>query len=280
MVMILRKAKPEDKSKVFEVEAKSMPSLQYLPHLFDEWSSEKHGDLSVVELDGEVIGVGKYTSMPDGSAWIEALRVTPEKQGLGAGKLLYEHWFELARQQGVNHMRMYTNVSNAKSKGLAERFGLRVEGTYREATLPIKGAEIRGEAPAFKRVSDWGKAVRILMPHAERWGGFLVMNRTFYRINPLTCAYLSERGMLYEDEASGSVVTLGARFMPQQSLHIGLISGDYEACLRFALRRGVEKKVERLSILWPPELVDVEASVTGFGFKRSREDFITMGIAL
>ena len=86
MVMILRKAKPEDKPKVFEVEAKSMPSLQYLPHLFDEWTSEKHGDLSVVELDGEVIGVGKYTSMPDGSAWIEALRVTPEKQGLGAGK--------------------------------------------------------------------------------------------------------------------------------------------------------------------------------------------------
>ncbi len=106
------------------------------------------------------------------------------------------------------------------------------------------------------------------------------MNRTFYSLNPLTCAYFAKQGMVYEDTETGSVTTLGARFMPWQSLHIGLISGDHEACLRFALQEGLKRNVERLSILWPPGESDIERSVTGFGFRVSREDFITLGITV
>jgi hypothetical protein len=277
-MLLLRKARPEDKAKVFEVEAKSMPSLQYLPQLYDDWSAETIGDLSVVEYNGGIIGVGKYSRLPDGTAWLEALRVTPEKQGLGGGKILYEHWFKLAKQQHVDHMRMYTNMSNAKSKGLAERFGLRVEGTYREALLPKDAATV--ETTDFERVTDPEKAEKLLMPQSQRWGGFIVMNRTFYKLNPLTCAYFGKQGMVYHDEASSSTVTLGARFMPWQSLHIGIMSGNYEKCLKFSMAKGVEGKVGRLSILFPPDRSDVQASVTGFGFKISPEDYITMGIAV
>jgi hypothetical protein len=134
------------------------------------------------------------------------------------------------------------------------------------------------KAIEFKQVKNPEKAAKLLMPHAEEWGGFIVMNRTFYRLNTLTCAYLTERGMVYADEASDSVVTLGSRFMPWQSLHIGLITGNHEKCLSFSYAKGLEEKVGRLSMLFPPERNDVQASVTEFGFKISPEDFITMGI--
>lgn len=280
MVLLqLRKATAEDKEKVFDVESKSTPNLRYLPYVYDDWRIEEKGDLSVVELEGEIIGVGKYSRLPDESAWLEALRVTPAKQGIGAGKRLYEHWFQLAKEQNIKNMRMYTNVTNVKSKGLAERYGLRVEGTYREALLPLKDAKILDIEYNFNQITD-SKATEIIMKLSEKWQGFLIMNRTFYKINPATCAYLTKQGFIYEDTKTGSVVTLGARFMPWQSLHIGLISGDYDACINFALQKGIEKKVERLSILYPPTAQDVQDALTQYAFKQTQENFITMGIKL
>ena len=67
--------------------------------------------------------------MPDGSVWLEALRVSPEVQGQGVGKRFYQR-FELAKLRSVNTMRMYTGVNNAKSKGLAEQFGFHIAAAY------------------------------------------------------------------------------------------------------------------------------------------------------
>jgi RimJ/RimL family protein N-acetyltransferase len=213
MQLHLRKATAEDKVKVLDVESKSTPNLRYLPYVYDDWRIEKYGDLSVVELDGEIIGVGKYTRLPDESVWLEALRVTLAKQGIGAGKCLYEHWFQLAKEQNIKTMRMYTNVSNVKSKGLAERYGLRVQGTYREALMPLKDVASISETVAFRQVNDSKEATKLLTDQSERWGGFLVINRTFYKLNPAIYKYLTEQGMVYKETATGSTITLGSRFM-------------------------------------------------------------------
>ena len=76
----------------------------------------------------------KLTVLPDGSAWLEALRVAPFAQGKGVGKQFYQHFFTVARERGIPSMRMYTGVRNAVSKGLAERFGFRLAATYRGAS--------------------------------------------------------------------------------------------------------------------------------------------------
>ena len=277
MKMELRRARPEDREKAAWVESKSTPNLRYLPNVFDMFVSDKVGELSVVLLDGEMIGTGKYTIVPDGSAWLETLRVIPEKQGLGAGKKFYEHWFELARSQGVKTMRMYTGVDNVVSKGLAERFGLRLAGTYRGASKPcVKD----GGEYAFKQVKDQKKATALIMPLREKWGGFLVMNRTFYSITPALCADLAAKGMVYEDPKTRSVITLGARFMPEQALHVGVFSGDPAACLGFAAQRCAEIGAARLSCLFPPTAADTQAALTGHGFQLDKSDQIVMEINL
>jgi GNAT superfamily N-acetyltransferase len=279
MEIKLRKARPGDQDKVIWVESKSTPNLSYVPHVWDMFLGDETGDWSVAELNGEIVGCGKYTILPDGSAWLETLRVIPERQGLGVGKRLYERWFELARSQGVATMRMYTGTGNVVSKGLAERFGLRVAGTYKEARMQCT-KDASTSTAGFKQVRDPEKAVELLMPLSGKWAGFLVMNRTFYRFTPDLCSYLAEGGMVYEDHTTGSVVTLGARFMPEDALHIGVLEGDLRACLDFALSKGRERGAGRLNIQYPPSANDVHEALTGYGFSVGASDFIVMEVHL
>jgi len=274
MEINLRKARPGDRDRVIWVESKSTPNLSYVPHVWDMFLADETGDWSVAELDGEIVGCGKYTILPDGSAWLETLRVIPERQGLGIGKRLYEHWFRLARGHGVKAMRMYTGTGNIVSRGLAERYGLRLAGTYREARMPcIKGAH---RAPGFRRVTDAGKATELLMPLSGTWAGFLVMNRTYYEFTPALCRHLAESGMVYHEPRTGSVVTLGARFMPEDALHIGAMGGDLRACLEFAMKLGAERGSARLNCQYPPTATNVHEALTSCGFTVVASDFIVM----
>ena len=119
MQITIRVVTEEDRDAVLAVESQSTPNLKYLPMVFDQFLSDPEGDFSVAEMDGEVVGCGKFTVMPDGSAWLEALRVIPRAQGQGIGKAFYARFFEVAEGKGIKTMRMYTGMKNKVSKGLA-----------------------------------------------------------------------------------------------------------------------------------------------------------------
>ena len=131
---------------------------------------------------------------------------------------------------------------------------------------------------SFKRVADPGSATELLMRHSEAWGGWLVMNRTYYRLSPELCAHLAEKGMVYEDPDTESVIAMGARFMPRHGLHIGLFAGDAEACLSFAMQTAVERGIEKMHCLFPSHIPGVEESLTGFGFRLEPADFIVLEV--
>lgn len=271
----VRRARRDDLDAIIAVEAGSTPGLRYVARVFDDFVSDEIGEFSVAEIDDQVVACGKFTLLPDHSAWLETLRVQPAYQGKGAGKRLYERFFEVARRAGVTTLRMYTGVTNLVSKGLAERFGFRLAGTFRGAWLPLEAAAA-GPAPAFMPVSDPERAAALLMPHAPRWTGFVVMNRTFYALSPILCADFARAGRVFEERASGSVVVLGARFMPEQALHIGLYAGDTRACLDFAAHLGVERGAGRLSCLFPPAAADIQSALTERGYRLESSDFIVM----
>ena len=278
--ILLRRAREEDREKLIWVESKSTPNLNYVARVFDMFLSDESGELSVAEADGEVVACAKYTVVPDGSAWLETLRVIPERQGIGIGKRFYERFFELSRERDVTTMRMYTGVNGFVSKGLAERFGFQLAATYRGAWLSCQPETTPASTGAFQQVIDPDRATALLMPFYEKWTGFWVMNRTFYSLTPALCADLAQKGLVYEDPSSRSVITLGARFMPEQALHIGVFGGDVEACLGFAMQQGIEREVERLSCLFPPSAADVQNSLTQYGFQLEASDFIVMEVHL
>lgn len=280
MPFILRRARPEDRENVYEVEKSATPGLIYLPHVFDDFVADEVGELIVAECEGQLVGCGKFTVLPDGSAWLETLRVVKAAQGQGIGKLFYQRFFELGRAKKVPAMRMYTNINNLASKGLAERFGLSVAGTYIGQKLACQPGLYSSAPTGFQCVRDAELAAELLLPLCEKWTGFMVLNRTFYAINPALAATLAAQGMLYYDQASRSLVVLGARFMPQQALHIGLMAGDLTACLTFAMHQATVKGVGSIQCLTPTAAKDVQAELTRQQFQFESSEFIVMGVDL
>ncbi|MEM7534240.1 MAG: GNAT family N-acetyltransferase [Chloroflexota bacterium] len=282
----MRKARHDDRGKIITVEAGSMPHWRYVDHVFDQFMADPRGEFSVAELDGEVVGCAKLTVMPSepgqASGWLETLRVTPARQGMGIGKRLYQRFFEVAHREGLQTMRMYTGVNNAVSKGLAEHFGFQADATFYGASLLCDTipTSVTKQASSFTQVTDAASATELLMPHSAEWNGYVVMNRTFYTLAPALCRYLAQQGHVYEDRSSGSVLAMGARFMPQQALHIGLFAGDAEACLDFAMHKAIAMQTERVSCFFPTQAVGIQQPLEVAGFQFAPAAFVVMAIHL
>ena len=131
-----------------------------------------------------------------------------------------------------------------------------------------------GEHP-FRALESPREASELIMPRAEKWGGFMVMNRTFYAITPELCAFLAHKGMVYADPR-GNLLVAGARFMPEQALHLGMFHGEVEPCLAFALHIGAQSGAAKLSCLFPARARDIKAELAGFGFQFEPSGFIVM----
>jgi GNAT superfamily N-acetyltransferase len=258
------------------VESLSTPNLSYLPNVFEMFVSDHVGEFCVAEMDNQIVACGKFSVMPDGSAWVETLRVIPAFQGLGVGKRIYERFFEVAKSRQITTLRMYTGVRNAVSKGLAERYGFKLAATYRGAWKRCGPESIRESILPFQQITDIGQAVDLLMPLAQKWHGHFVMNRTFYAITPALCRDWTQKGLVYTEPSTGSVLIAGARFMPEQALHISVLQGDIQACLNFAMQKGIEVDAEKLSCLFPPSAKDIQESLLGYGFELEKSDFIVM----
>ncbi|MFT7585437.1 MAG: N-acetylglutamate synthase-like GNAT family acetyltransferase [Cellvibrionaceae bacterium] len=272
----IRKALYEDKEKLVIVEAKSTPNLRYVPHVFNQFLEDKRGEFCVAEIDGEMVGCAKFTITPNGSAWVETLRVIPERQGLGVGKRLYQRFFEIAEREEVSTMRMYTGINNAVSKGLAEQAGFQLEATFCGMSLQCDPSSAVISPPAFHPITDPRQATALIMEHSLDWNDFLVMNRTFYKLTPELCAYLVQLGQVYQEPISGSVVVLGARFMPEQALHLGLFAGDHDVCLQFARAKAAEIGVKQLSCLFPASALVTKQALGAHGFEPNAAEFIVM----
>ena len=272
--ILLRKARSEDLDDVVWVESLSTPSLSYVPHVWGMFLNDEEGDWSVDLLDGKIMGCGKYSILPDGSAWLETLRVVPQAQGKGLGKRLYEHWLKLSKEKGVKAMRMYTGVRNVVSEGLAKRYGLSLAQTFHGTKMVAEPFEAKH---GFKNVSDVSEATGLLIPLGEKWGGWVVLNRTYFKWSTELCKWLTENGMVYRDP-KGNVVVMGARFMKEFQLHIGLFDGDAETCLGFAKSEAAARGVKSLHCLYPDHLTGVEEALTGNGFEMEPSPFIVMEI--
>ena len=273
--IIVRRALDADREALFIVEAKSTPNLRYLPQVYDLFLNGKRGAFLAAEADGELAGCAKLTALPDGSAWLETLRVIPERQGLGVGKRLYEEFFNVARVQGIRTMRMYTGLSNVVSKGLAERFGFELEETFLGYSLPVYERETEKETSTWQPVTNPDRAQEIVLANRESWHNFLVMNRTFYRLSAPLCVDLSARQQIFAD-ALGNVAVLGARFMPEQALHIGHFAGDARVCLAFAQALAARHSIPRLSCFFPQAATNIREALEAYGFTPDRAPYIVM----
>ena len=235
------------------------------------------GPLLGAYRDGELVGIAKYTVLPDHTAWLETLRVTPAHQRQGVGRRLYEEFQALSKEKGVESMAMYTGLKNIPSYSLARVFGLDTAGRYREMQLDLDGVA-KPEKPAFAPVGE-DRAVELVLPLSEKYEGFVIFNRTFMRINEANVRALAREGKVLEDPATGSVLVFGNRFLEKRSVQIAMMDGDADACIDYAIAVGLEKGVPAVVTETPLDAEALQAQFAARGFKATAELQVMSGPA-
>ena len=265
-----KKGTMADLDRMLEIEASAIPapSGQYLRenrHFYFDGILNRGEMVVACNEEDYPVGIGQYSVLPDGSGWLECLRVEKEYQHQGAGKAIYRRYMELAQETQAPSMAMFTGRKNLASKGLAEKYGFHLAAALHHYDLDL--STISPEmVPGFHPVADQEEAVALLTPRVEQdpWGPFMGLNRTFFHFGEPLYRYLHRENMVYTD--GESLLVLGARMLRHRGLNVGYMSGDLDQCLRFAASATAAQGLPKLSLFAPPEREDIAQAAKKAGF--------------
>jgi len=263
-------ASHEDMAEALRVERETMGDYVYLEDAWHYFESLRGGLVSVSN-DGKMVGIGRFSVLPDGSGWLETLRVVPEYQRKGVGRAIYNKYLELARENGCPSMAMFTGAENVASSALAEVFGLRTAARHRGYHL----TNLEGGVPhGFVHVG-WQRAAELILPMKEEYRDYMTFNRTFHRINEANARQFAAEGKVFEERESGSFIVCGARFQHQVTLHIAMMGGDLDRCIDFAANYAKAQGLKKVSCTFALENEKLESALKARGFAAEKSDLIT-----
>lgn len=137
--MKIREAQRGDKQDIL-VLSKQIWEDDYIYRVFDSWLED--GGFYVGELNGKVIGTAKLTMLPGNIAWLEGLRLMPQKHRKGLGKQLSEFVFREAirmKHRGdVRHIEFSTYYHNDASLHMGYKSGFHVIERYNVLSIENK----------------------------------------------------------------------------------------------------------------------------------------------
>ena len=270
MGFTVRLATYEDMAEAVRVEKETMGDYVYLE---DAWHyfNTLNGGLVCVFHGEKMVGIGRFSVLPDGSGWLETLRVTPEYQRKGIGRKIYEKYVELAQINHCPSMAMFTGVNNVASSALAEIFGLKTAAQHRGYHL----TNLEGGNPHGFVHAGWQRAVELILPLKDEYNNYMTFNRTFHRVNEANAKQFALEGKVFEDKESGSFIVCGARFQHQVTLHIAMMGGDYNKCIDFAVNYAKAQGLKKVSCTFAIENEKLESALKARGFAADKSDLIT-----
>lgn len=119
-MIIYRKIQSEDYKDIVEICQDIWDGADYLPDFFEGWLLDEGCFLGGIDTEtNQVIVVGKYSILPDGSGWLEGLRVHPRYRGKGLSKDIILRLLNMAKvdlEKGlINKIAFSTHISSAAS---------------------------------------------------------------------------------------------------------------------------------------------------------------------
>lgn len=226
-----------------EIEKQALPIISpYYKDNYQIFSEEIPGDLIIV-FDGDYpVGMGRYSFHPDGSMWLETVRVRPDYQRMGIGTGIYEKYLEVAKEQNIDLVRLYTEGFNDKSMGLTKKMGFQIIQKYDYYSLAAdaEGREAdKADTRGFVVEKDLDKVMRII--EAQPWTELICMNNVFYEPSRDNMVWFVERDMFYSK--GDSLMLVGARHNRNSVAYLGYMAGDYQSCVEAAISMNPGKTV-------------------------------------
>lgn len=267
-----RLAKREDMDRLLAIEAAALPSAIYLKEVEDEFYDPDCGTFIVAEIDGILAGFAHYSIQYDNAAWIETLRVDPVLQKNGAGTYIWDHIMEICKELNPPAIRMYTNIGNDGSIKLAYRNKLGIVLNTHEYALSLKGLQSPPRHD-FEPVR-YEDIEKLLAPYKEGYHGYYFTNRTFYAMNDALYKALAEdRKVWAKDDA---VIVVGSRYRHDSGLHVGMLCGNVDDCIDFAVAEGINQGVPKVICMVPNDRQELADKLRLHGFVLTGNDIIMM----
>lgn len=132
-MIILRELQHEDYDDVVEICKDIWDGLDYLPSILHSWIDDKQGIfIAAVDSDtNKVVGTDKYSTLADGTGWLEGIRVHKDYRGRKIAKLLTEYVLEHAikdLQAGkVQKIAFSTHESSVESITMMKSYDFQIE---------------------------------------------------------------------------------------------------------------------------------------------------------
>jgi GNAT superfamily N-acetyltransferase len=293
--LVFRQATPADKPAMAAICAQIWEGDDYIPYVWDKWMAEPYGQLSVVELDGKVIALGKLTRLAPEEWWLEGLRVDPAYQKRGIGHFLHDQGVALADRIGSGVLRFATSSKNKHMAHLAELTGFTVIGDY----ALFKGAALSADPDAAlgataEMPGDTGTFTPLAKPDLRLVEHFLGMSERFtatqylfehrwWTWQSLTLDLLDgyiERGDLLGWRMSRGALGGLALIHPYSQEENGLIVSyaDAPGALLTALARDLRRLAAERSLAfvnWKPfVLPDALAALEAAGYENTWENVL------
>src|SRR5439155_1135470 len=105
----------------------------YVPFVWHDWLDDPRGMVQVAARGEDVVGFQHLDVQPDGTVWLEGIRVDPDVRGAGIGSELLQAGIREARARGATAIRLATSSGNDASNRIAEKAGLTQIGTCHRA---------------------------------------------------------------------------------------------------------------------------------------------------
>lgn len=304
----VRDARSEDRDAVLAFCAHTWGDEgDYIAEVWDAWLAESPGALLVGVVDGHPVALSHIRLTAPDEAWIEGVRVAPEVQRQGMGRVMVSRSLVRSRELGASVARMFTHSTNTASQRLFEGFGFSkvAELAYFVAdalspdpeeaarqSAPRSAAELdptiaetshdsaRDALPPDARLASPGPA-----DFARLWAWLEQSNLTPFN-GGLEIHYWAARGVsepaLREHLAAGEVITLdewGAtqalaivteEYSDGPELETRYLDGLSDAIGRLALLLRGEAHRRGLTRvwLWLPDLLILHDAMDGAGYRR------------
>ena len=155
---VMRPVRAEDKARILDFTAHTWgeDDGDYIQYVFDDWLIDPRGEFTAIELNGQVIGIGKLTDQDESEWWLEGLRIAAPYRQHGAGAAFIRYQVDLARRLGGQVVRYMTGSENTGSQRLGARNGFQHILTYfscaaaANADAPLPDLLTPSDLPALK----------------------------------------------------------------------------------------------------------------------------------
>ncbi len=153
MSINIRRVSGSDKEKILKISSKIWEGDDYIPFVFDEWVRDENSFFACAEIEGKIVGFGRYVKFSDAYAWLEGLRADPEYQGRGAGKALTNFFIEKAKSDGVKTLALSTYIDNKASMHIIESNGFVKKASFVYFEVKTEKAKEKIEDKSLSDVS-------------------------------------------------------------------------------------------------------------------------------